>query len=246
MLLDAGFSPRETRRRLEAAGFRPADLRAVVLTHPDSDHLHSGWKRTVGGLVGPRLLVRGRHAEAVRAQGYLAAWIDEFTDPFEVAGIRFDPFPLPHDSLGSTAFRIAVGQRVAAHATDLGRRTVRLVEFLAGADALFLESNYDPAMQRASGRSPYLIDRIMGGDGHLSNEQALEIAVAVDRVQPLGSLQLLHLSRQCNCPTIVTRLWEERAPALVPRLAITGQSGPAPVVEPLPRLHHATLFGGYP
>ena len=218
VLLDAGFSPRETRRRLEAAGFRPADLR----------------------------LVRGRHAEAVRAQGYLAAWIDEFTDPFEVAGIRFDPFPLPHDSLGSTAFRIAVGQRVAAHATDLGRRTVRLVEFLAGADALFLESNYDPAMQRASGRSPYLVDRIMGGDGHLSNEQALEIALAVDRVQPLGSLQLLHLSRQCNCPTIVTRLWEERAPALVPRLAITGQSGPAPVVEPLPRLHHATLFGGYP
>ena len=129
---------------------------------------------------------------------------------------------------------------------SLGRRTARLVEFLSGADALFLESNYDPAMQRASGRSPYLVDRIMGGDGHLSNEQALEIALAVDRVQPLGTLQLLHLSRQCNCPRLVARLWQERAPALVPRLTVTAQHAPSAAVEPLPRLHHATLFGGYP
>ena len=246
VLLDAGFSPRETRRRLESAGFRPPELRAVVLTHPDSDHLHAGWKRAVGGLVGPRLLVRGRHAAAVREQGYLGAWIDEFTDPFEAAGVRFEPFPLPHDSLGSTAFRVSVGDRVASHATDLGRCTARLVDFLAGADALFLESNYDPGMQRASGRSPYLIERIMGGHGHLSNEQALEIALAVHRVQPLGHLQLLHLSRQCNCPGIVARLWAERAPDLARRLAVTSQHAPSPAVEPLPRLHHATLFGGYP
>jgi hypothetical protein len=65
-------------------------------------------------------------------------------------------------------------------------------------------------------------------------------------VQPLGHLQLLHLSRQCNCPGIVARLWAERAPDLARRLAVTSQHAPSPAVEPLPRLHHATLFGGYP
>ena len=244
VLLDAGFSPRETRRRMESCGFAPSSLRAVVLTHPDSDHLHSGWTRTVGGLVGPRLLVRARHAEKVRSLGYLAAWFDEYDDAFEAAGIRFEPFPMPHDSLGSTAFRISVGNRVAAHATDCGRASDRLVRFLAGADALFLESNYDPAMQRASGRSPYLIDRIMGGSGHLSNEQALEVAIAVDRAQPLSSLHLLHLSRQCNCPRLVARLYEERAPALASRTVITSQATPSVPVEPGHSLHHATLFGG--
>ena len=123
-----------------------------------------------------------------------------------------------------------------------GRASDRLVRFLAGADALFLESNYDPAMQRASGRSPYLIDRIMGGHGHLSNEQALEIALAIDAVQPLAVLQLLHLSRQCNCPRLVERLWAERAPALAARMTVTSQAAAAPAVEPQPRLHHATLF----
>lgn len=244
VLLDAGFSPRETRRRMEASGFAPSSLRAVVLTHPDSDHLHAGWTKTVGGLVGPRLLVRARHAEKVRSMGYLGAWIDEYDGAFEVAGIGFDPLPIPHDSLGSTAFRISVGSRVAAHATDCGRATDRLVRFLAGADALFLESNYDPAMQRASGRSPYLIERIMGGSGHLSNEEALEVALAVDRVQPLGSLHLLHLSRQCNCPRLVARLYAERAPALAARTVVTAQAQPSAPVEPGHSLHHATLFGG--
>jgi phosphoribosyl 1,2-cyclic phosphodiesterase len=244
VLLDAGFSPRETRRRMESCGFAPSSLRAVVLTHPDSDHLHSGWTRTVGGLVGPRLLVRARHADKVRSMGYLAAWVDEYDDAFDAAGIRFEPFPMPHDSLGSTAFRISVGSRVAAHATDCGRPSDRLVRFLAGADALFLESNYDPGMQRASGRSPYLIERIMGGSGHLSNEQALEVAVAVDRAQPLSSLHLLHLSRQCNCPNLVARLFAERAPALAARTVITSQATPSAPVEPGLSLHHATLFGG--
>jgi phosphoribosyl 1,2-cyclic phosphodiesterase len=99
-------------------------------------------------------------------------------------------------------------------------------------------------MQRASGRSPYLIDRIMGGSGHLSNEQALEVAIAVDRAQPLSSLHLLHLSRQCNCPRLVARLYEERAPALAARTVITSQAAPSVPVEPGHSLHHATLFGG--
>ena len=58
VLVDIGFSPRETRRRMELCGMAPASVRAVVLTHPDTDHLNSGWKKAVGGLTGPRLLVR--------------------------------------------------------------------------------------------------------------------------------------------------------------------------------------------
>ena len=94
VLLDVGFSPRETRRRMESAGFRPADVGAVVLTHPDSDHLHSGWTRALGGLAGPRLVVRPRHAAAVASMGYLPAWIDEEPGAFERCGLAFEAFPL--------------------------------------------------------------------------------------------------------------------------------------------------------
>lgn len=244
VLLDAGFSPRETRRRMALRGLPPTSVRAVVLTHPDSDHLHPGWRKVVGGLTGPRLVVRGRHAEAVRALGYLAAWIDERSEAFEQAGIRFEPFPLPHDSLGSTAFRASVGDRHLAHATDCGRVTRGLAEFLAGADLLFLESNYDPRMQLASGRPQRLIERITGGSGHLSNEEALRVALAVDGLQPLQALVLLHLSRECNCPALVRRLYAERAPSLAGRLVVSSQHEPAEVLEAMPSLRLATLFGG--
>jgi phosphoribosyl 1,2-cyclic phosphodiesterase len=97
-------------------------------------------------------------------------------------------------------------------------------------------------MQRTSGRSPYLIDRIMGGNGHLSNEQALDLAMEVDRAHPLGTVVLLHLSRQCNCPSIVERLWAGRAPALATRLVVSGQHAPTRPVDVAARAEHATLF----
>ena len=242
VLIDCGFSPRDTRRRMESAGLSPSEVRAVVLTHPDGDHLHAGWKRTLGGLAGPRLLVRGRHADAVLAMGWHRSWIDEYDAAFEAAGIAFDAFPMPHDDLGSTALRVRLGDRVAAHATDCGRETRGLVDFLTGADVLCLESNYDPPMQLASGRPQRLQDRIMGGGGHLSNAQALAIASRVHRAHALSAVLLVHLSRQCNCPRLVERLWAGSAPELHARLTVTSQDRPSPPVEVSARAEHATLF----
>lgn len=244
VLVDCGFSPRETRRRMESVGLAPADVRAVVLTHPDGDHLHDGWKRTLGGLTGPRLLVRARHAPAVLAMGWHRSWIDEYDGAFTLAGIAWDSFPMPHDDLGSTALRARVGTRVAAHATDCGRETRGLAEFLAGADVLCLESNYDPAMQLASGRPQRLQDRIMGGNGHLSNEQALAIAARVHRSHPLSAIVLVHLSRQCNCPRLVGRLWADAEPTLHARMQVSAQDQPSSPVHAVPRAEHATLFDG--
>ena len=242
VLLDIGFSPRETRRRMDSCGLDPGAVRAAVLTHPDRDHLHSGWTRAIGGLTGPRLHVRARHVEAVTAMGYDRGWLEPFDGAFRLAGIDFDPHPLPHDSLGSTAFRISVGAAHAGHATDLGRWGPRLEAHLEGVSVLLLESNYDPAMQRASGRGPYLISRIMDGRGHLSNEQAMEGARALHRRSPLAALQLLHLSRQCNDPGLVARSYAAQAPELHAILTVTGQHAPAPAVGVHPALRHATLF----
>jgi phosphoribosyl 1,2-cyclic phosphodiesterase len=245
VLIDAGFSPRETRRRMALRGLDPAAVRGIVLTHPDSDHLHSGWTRTAGGLAGlegPRLHVRRRHAAGVCARGWHPSWFDTFDGPFDAAGIRFDPMPIPHDAEGSTALRVTVGSRVAAHVTDCGRPVARLVEFLAGCDVLCIESNHDPAMQLASGRPPHLIRRIMGGHGHLNNSQALEMCLAVDRRHPLSAVALVHLSRQCNCPALVARLWQDHAPHLANRMLVSGQHDPSPMLEPRARPELATLF----
>ena len=39
ILLDAGFSARELETRMAACGIRPADIRALIVTHEHSDHM---------------------------------------------------------------------------------------------------------------------------------------------------------------------------------------------------------------
>jgi phosphoribosyl 1,2-cyclic phosphodiesterase len=61
-------------------------------------------------------------------------------------------------------------------------------------------------MELSSARPRMLIDRIMGGRGHLSNHEAIE---AIRQIQPRDHVVLLHLSAQCNCPHLVRSLHEK-------------------------------------
>jgi hypothetical protein len=81
--------------------------------------------------------------------------------------------------------------------------------------------------------------RIMGGLGHLSNEQSLEAVLDIAGRCDLGHVVLLHLSRQCNDPTIVRDLYAQRAPDLLGRLTITNQYEPTPVLHVGPRAGRA-------
>jgi phosphoribosyl 1,2-cyclic phosphodiesterase len=72
-------------------------------------------------------------------------------------------------------------------------------------DLLAVEFNHDVRMQRTSGRHPRLIARILGGNGHLSNEQAAQLVEAVrerSAARRLKQVVQLHLSRQCNSPAL--------------------------------------------
>lgn len=223
-------------------GMDPGSVTDILLTHPDGDHLHSGWARALGGLAGPRLHVARRHASLVRYAGIHPAAIAVHDDQFEAGGMVVASLRVPHDSVGSCALRLERGDTRIGYATDLGRSSPALVEHLAGCPFVFLESNYCPELQRASGRPAMLIERIMGGRGHLSNQEALGVARELDRIAPLERLVLLHLSRQCNAPERVQALYAERAPALLPRLVVTSQLAPSPVVAAVAGGHATALF----
>ena len=119
------------------------------------------------------------------------------------------------------------GGRVG-YATDLGRVTDELVERFDGVGVLAIESNYDRRMQLESPRPAFLKGRIMGGRGHLSNDQALDaVRRVLDRCGATGSrppqhVVLLHRSRQCNCPELLRRHFSRDA-RIAPRLVLAEQ-----------------------
>jgi phosphoribosyl 1,2-cyclic phosphodiesterase len=148
---------------------------------------------------------------------------------FEVMpGLALTPLRLAHDELGSHGFVIEGGGCRLGYATDLGRVPDRLLEHFRDLDVLALESNYDRQMELNSARPFFLKKRIMGGAGHLSNEQAFEaVRRILDDHQARGGrlprhIVLLHRSRECNCPKLLRRYFEQDA-RIAPRLTLAEQ-----------------------
>lgn len=198
ILIDLGLSPRRTWRLLERVGLGGTPIAGVLITHFDDDHYYAGWSAALP--EGCVQHVHRRHRGRAERVGALAATTSVFEDAFEIApGTTVRPIVQAHDYLGSVSYRIdhACENRIASigYATDLGRANAAWVEHMGGVHVLAIESNYCPRLQGLSGRPEFLQRRIMGGSGHLSNEQCAE---AVARVAPAEHVVLLHLSRQCN------------------------------------------------
>ncbi len=220
ILIDAGLGPRTVAKRLQNSGATIADVRAVVLTHLDSDHFSCNWVNTFAA-NGVRVFVHASREDDLRRSArecsQFSAFdplISPFDGPFEpLPGVTFDPIALPHDREGSHGYVVSYDGVSLGFATDLGRVPTSLVERFAGTDLVAIESNYDPQMQLASGRPPFLQHRIMGGRGHLSNVQALAAVKAIfarceQLARPLPAhVVLLHRSRQCNCPDLLRALF---------------------------------------
>jgi len=204
ILIDAGLSPSRTAKFLHTRGIRPDEVDEIVFTHLDSDHCHSGWPRAIKpGSWRATLRIHRMHMGRAERMGLLYTRCEPFEESFVAApNIRFGVEMLAHDDLGVATFRVAIGEgeipdATLGYATDLGRVTSGLIEHLRGVDVLAIESNYCPQMQLASDRPAFLKKRIMGGAGHLSNEES---ARAIGLIEPGERLVLLHLSQQCNCP----------------------------------------------
>lgn len=238
VLIDAGLSPRRTAGHLGRLGLGLEDVSDVLLTHIDQDHFHPGWLGGRASRLGWTWRATRRHLRQARAAGLSSRSAAPFAARgcFELSpDTRIETFSLPHDELGTTGFVIDHGTARLAFATDLGRVPRSLLAGFDRLDALALESNYDPALQVSSPRPEMLKRRIMGGLGHLSNEQSLDAVLEVSGRSDLRHVVLLHLSRQCNDPRIVRDLYARRAPHLVGRLTITSQFRPTAVLHVGPR-----------
>jgi phosphoribosyl 1,2-cyclic phosphodiesterase len=230
MLIDAGLGPRNTAKRMNGTGAFVKDIAAICLTHLDSDHFSLDWTKTILR-QGIRVFC---HADGVSkvlelCDGELEGHVTGFTETFEaLPGLKMQPVAVAHDEKCCNGFVVECGDWRMGFATDLGHVPTALVREFKDLDVLAIESNYDPQMQVESARPVFLKHRIMGGRGHLSNQQAFDaVRQILDRHERFGAplpshVVLLHRSRQCNCPKIVRKVFH-RDRRLVDRLTLAEQ-----------------------
>lgn len=231
LLVDAGFGPRTTDKRLSQAGLSLTRIDAVCLTHLDQDHFRTTWPATLLKLGIPIYVHAWHYAELMRMAGGAELRDAGLAHAFESGA--FEPMPgittstvrLQHDRQGTIGYRFDTPAGSVGYATDLGHAPAHLIEHLAGVDLLCIECNYDEHMTRTSSRPSWVNRRNMSDSGHLSNEQSYEAVRAIADRSPAGNprhVVLLHRSSQCNHPMKVRRVFE-RDPDLARRITLTDQ-----------------------
>lgn len=199
VLIDCGFSLRETESRLSRLGCACGDLAAVLVTHEHGDHV-SG----VGALVRkyrlPVWLTAGTLKAVQPAIGELPA-VNLFSahTAFSIDAMQIEPIAVPHDAREPSQFVFSDGRARLGLLTDTGNITPHIRRCLEGLDALLLEFNHDEQML-ADGPYPAVLKRRVGGQlGHLSNRQSAELLRSIDATR-LQHLVAMHLSAQNNTP----------------------------------------------
>lgn len=216
LLVDAGFSAREVRRRAETAGVPLDRVAGIALTHEHGDHA-TGAALLARDLDVPIACSAGTwhrlRAKAGRARHLPLA----MTTIAEAGPFRIESAGTSHDAAEPLALAISTSQASVGVAYDLGRPTAAVRYLLRHRTALVLEANHDDVLLRTSGYPPAVQQRIAGAGGHLSNRVAAELLA--DLVHPsLAVVVLAHLSERCNTEGHARE-------AVAPALAAAGFAG---------------------
>ena len=205
ILVDLGFTLKETVRRLSRLGRSPGDLDAIIVTHEHSDHIN-GVAPFARKFSTPVYMTPGTYNP--KRQGVIPSLHKiNCHRNFRIGSIGIEPVPVPHDAREPCQFVLSSCGIKVGVLTDLGHVTPYVELQYQSCDALLLEFNHDPGML-AVGPYPYPLKMRVGGmHGHLSNEQAAKLVEKVD----LGRLQHLvisHISEKNNLPELARNALE--------------------------------------
>jgi len=204
VLLDCGFSTRETLARLADRGLTAADLAGILVTHEHSDHL-KGVARLANRFRLPVYSSWGSFSS--RLSGELDEKLLQVIEPgtgFQLAGMRIEPVPVPHDAREPCQYVFATADARLGVLTDAGSINRRMLTSYQNCDALMLECNHDLRML-AEGPYPAQLKRRVGGAlGHLNNGQAAELLRQVGH-SALQHLIVTHISRTNNTPELAVQ-----------------------------------------
>jgi phosphoribosyl 1,2-cyclic phosphodiesterase len=201
VMVDCGFSVRETERRLAVLDLSAADIDAILVTHEHTDHC-SGVERLSRRFDIPVYMTHGTLASG-RCSEVAAVGHFHSEHLFTVGSLQVMPVSVPHDAREPCQFVFSADNMKIGVLTDLGSITPLVLNYYADCQALLLECNHDRQML-AEGPYPASLKRRVGGDwGHLSNHQAAQLLASLEGELP-AQLIIAHISDKNNSRRAVT------------------------------------------
>lgn len=229
VLMDAGFSAKETFARLNAVGVALSKIKGIVVSHEHTDHV-KGLGPLARKLNVPVHVNSGTLSQVgVRAGTLPAIRVFRSGEAFEAGGLEVTPFSIPHDAADPCAFVFRVNGTSVAVATDAGSATTLIRDKMRGVSHIALESNHDISMLMAGPYPWELKQRIASRFGHLSNESCGELLSEL--IHPgLQGVTLAHLSKINNNVDLVRLMAEDALNGSGVAYQIAGQDAPGPLI----------------
>jgi phosphoribosyl 1,2-cyclic phosphodiesterase len=209
ILVDAGISCREIEKRMRRLGLSMQKVKAIFVSHEHSDHI-----KGIPVLAKKYQLPVYITAATLCRCGFM---LDKHLpisfvrdEPTLIGDISVTAFSKLHDACDPCSFIVSCNGVKVGVFTDIGAPCKNLVKYFKECHAAFLEANYDEKMLDAGSYPYYLKNRIRGGNGHLSNRQALELFRA-HKPAYMSHIFLSHISKNNNCPDLVRELFNANA-----------------------------------
>jgi phosphoribosyl 1,2-cyclic phosphodiesterase len=234
LLIDAGLSTRQIRKRLATIGRSPESLTGILITHEHSDHTQ-GLAALSAKLHIPVYCNRlTQDAIEYTLQLKLGSRVFATGASFEIGDLLVESFTVPHDAQDPVGFLVRTPRGNIGVLTDLGHATKLVLERVRCSHVLLLEANHDVKMLQECPHRPWsLKQRILSRHGHLSNEAAAEVAGQIITAD-LRHLYLGHLSRECNRAELAREVMSRRLQQVGANhvhLEVASQNHPSPRLE---------------
>ena len=203
VLLDAGLSAMEIKKRLALLHVLPEEIDAILITHEHLDHI-KGLDVFVSKYK-TKIYVHNKGYTALvsklkRANDFKFVIFDDMD--FYINDLRVTNFSLPHDSEYCSGYSFLEKTKKVSILTDLGYTNSEVLSKISGSTLVYLEANHDVDMLKANPKYPLMLkQRILGRNGHLSNISAAEV---IRNLVMGGTKQIMlsHLSTENNTPEL--------------------------------------------
>lgn len=201
LLIDAGISKKRIEDGLRELGIAGESLCGILVTHEHSDHIQGlgvfsrKYKIPIYATRGTIQGIRDYKNLGKMPEGLLREI--EVDRQFELGDLSVEAFAISHDANEPSGYRISGGEHSVAVATDLGVYDDYTVSKLQNLDAIVLEANHDIHMLEVGSYPYYLKQRVLGRQGHLSNELSGRLLCDILH-KNLKYVLLGHLSKENN------------------------------------------------